>query len=73
MYLLHKKDGALQMFNTIKAEVEYQLETKTKILRSNCGGEYEFKEFAELCVIHDITHQTSPLPVLNSIEWLNRK
>ncbi|KAJ9541476.1 hypothetical protein OSB04_027982 [Centaurea solstitialis] len=52
------KDEALSMLKTYKAEVENQLDKKIKILRPDRGGEYEFKDFVEFCLNHDIVHQT---------------
>lgn len=59
VYLIHTKDEALNMFKTYKAEVENQLEKRIKILRSDRGGEYESKDFAEFCSSHGIVHQTT--------------
>ncbi|KAJ9556888.1 LOW QUALITY PROTEIN: hypothetical protein OSB04_011502 [Centaurea solstitialis] len=59
VYLIHTKDEALNMFKIYKAGVENQLEKKIKILRSDCGGEYESNDFAELCALHGIIHQTT--------------
>jgi hypothetical protein len=45
VYLLKSKDEALHYFKTYKAEVENQLERKTKRLRSDHGGEYFSGDF----------------------------
>lgn len=59
VYLINSKDEALSMFKTYKSEVENQLNKKIKILRSDRGGEYESKAFAEFCSINGIVHQTT--------------
>ena len=45
MYLLKSKDEVLHYFKTYKADVENQLESKIKWLRSDHGGEYFSSEF----------------------------
>ena len=59
VYLLHRKDEALNMFKIYKAEVENQLEKKIKIIRSDRGGEYESTAFSDFCPQHGIVHQTT--------------
>ena len=59
IYLLNTKDEALNYFKNYKAEVENQLDKKIKILRSDRGGEYESKDFAEFCSLNGIIHQTT--------------
>ena len=56
MYLLKSKDKVLHYFKTYKAEVENQLETKIKRLRSDGGGEYFSSEFSVFCEKHGIIH-----------------
>jgi transposase InsO family protein len=60
VYLLKTKDEALHYFKIYKAEVENQLETKVKRLRSDRGGEYFSSEFSEFCVEHRIIHEMTP-------------
>jgi transposase InsO family protein len=60
VYLLKTKDEALNCFKTNKAEVENQLEKKTKHFRSDCGGEYFSNEFDLFCVEHGIIHERTP-------------
>lgn len=57
--MLNTKDEALNYFKNYKAEVENQLDKKIKILRSDRGGEYESKDFAEFCSLNGIIHQTT--------------
>ena len=59
IYLVNTKDEALNSFKNYKAEVENQLDKKIKVLRSDRGGEYESKDFAEFCSLHGIVHQTT--------------
>ena len=40
LYILHKKNEALDAFKVFKAEVEKQCGKQIKIVRSNRGGEY---------------------------------
>jgi hypothetical protein len=57
VYLLETKDDALNYFKTYKAEVENQLDKKTKCFRSDRGGEYFSNEFNLFCVEHGIIHE----------------
>ena len=59
VFLLHRKDEALNMFKIYKAEVENQLEKKIKIIRSDRGGEYDSTAFSDFCTQHGIVHQTT--------------
>ena len=56
IYLLISKNEAPNWFKVYKAEAENQLE-KTKILRSDHGGEYISNEMTEYCEEHDINHE----------------
>jgi hypothetical protein len=60
VYLLKSKDEALHYLKTYKAEVENQLERKTKRLRSDRGGEYFSGDFSDFCVEHGIIHEWTP-------------
>jgi transposase InsO family protein len=60
VYLLKTKDKALNYFKTYKAEVENQLEKKTKHFRSDRGGEYFSNEFDLFCAEHGIIHERTP-------------
>ena len=57
VYLIKHKDEAFDMFLTYKAEVENQMNKKTKRIRSDIGGEYVlFNDyFVEECIIHEVT------------------
>ena len=59
VYLLHRKDEALNSFKTYKAEVENQLEKKIQVIRSDRGGEYESTAFSDFCAQYGIVHQTT--------------
>ena len=60
VYLLSRKDEAVNAFKSYKAEVETQLNKKIKIIRSDRGGEYKFP-FEEICTEFCIVHQmTAP-------------
>jgi transposase InsO family protein len=48
----------LHYFKTYKVEVENQLETKIKRLRSNRDGEYFSSDFYDFCVEHGIIHES---------------
>ena len=64
VYLWQTKDEALDYFKIYMAEVENQLERKSKRLRSDHGGEYFPKIFDEFyeehCIIHDMLPPYSP-------------
>ncbi|RDX86207.1 hypothetical protein CR513_32480, partial [Mucuna pruriens] len=40
LYLIHKKSQSLHVLKSFKAEVEFQLRKKIKVVKSDCGGEY---------------------------------
>ena len=60
VYLWQTKDEALDYFKIYMAEVENQLERKSKRLRSDHGGEYFPKIFDEFCEEHGIIHERTP-------------
>ena len=68
VYLMRSKDEAIEMFKLYKNEVENQLSTKIKAIRSNRGDEYgpPFEQFFEQ---HGIIHQTNApySPQLNGV------
>ena len=54
VYLLHSKDEALNMFKIFKNEVEVQLDSKVKRLRTDKGGEYYNPcYFQEMGIVHE--------------------
>ncbi|KAK6147914.1 hypothetical protein DH2020_018826 [Rehmannia glutinosa] len=57
LYLLRSKDEALEAFKNYKNEVENQLGSRIKIIRSDRGGKY-VAPFEELCTQSGIIHQT---------------
>jgi transposase InsO family protein len=59
VYLLKHKDDAFNSFKTYKAEVENQLSTTIKVLRSDRGGEYFSAEFDAYCEEYGIIHECS--------------
>ena len=50
--------GQLKCLSFIKKEVENQLNTKIKAIRSDQSGEYG-PPFEQFCSEHDIIHQTT--------------
>ncbi|KAL4011256.1 hypothetical protein IC575_028308 [Cucumis melo] len=58
VYLLKSKDEAVEVFKLYKKEVENQLSTKIKAIRSDRGGEYG-PPFEKFCSEHGIIHQTT--------------
>ena len=58
VYLLKSKDEAIEKFVFYKNEVENQLKKKTKVLRSDRGGEYELT-IVDFCAQHGIIHDTT--------------
>ena len=55
VYLLHSKDKTLEKFKEFKLEVENQLKTTIKVVRSDWGGEYD-GTFNAFCKEHGIIH-----------------
>ena len=60
IYLLKTKDEAFHYFKIFRAEVENQIERKTKRLRDDCGGEYISNEFFQFCAEYGIIHEVTP-------------
>ena len=61
VFLLHSKDEALSMFKIFKNEVEVQLDSKIKRLRTDKGGEYYNPSyFQEMGIVHETTAGYSP-------------
>jgi transposase InsO family protein len=61
IYLLRSKDEAFGKFKKFKKMIENQKERQIKILRSDRGGKYFFKEFSIFCEENRIIHQmTAP-------------
>jgi len=59
VYLLKSKDETFERFKIWKAEAENQTGKKLKVLRSDNGGEYLSKRFAEFRELHGVQHQTT--------------
>nr|GEV74914.1 putative zinc finger, CCHC-type [Tanacetum cinerariifolium] len=66
LFLINEKSESLDMFKNFKAEVENQLHSKIKVVRSNRGGEYYGRHtdvgqapgsFFDLCKDHGIINQ----------------
>ena len=73
-YPLQHKDQTLSVFKSLVAEVSAQ-GFKVKLLRSDNGGEFTSKEFAEFCVAEYIEQRFTPpnTPSANSVsERFNR-
>jgi transposase InsO family protein len=64
VYFLKSKDEVFSKFKEFKALIENLSERKIKILRSDNGGEYTLKEFANFCkdagIKRDLTTPYSP-------------
>ena len=58
VYLLKSKDEAIEVFKLYKKEIENQLSTKIKAIRSDLGGEYG-PPFEQFCSERGIIHQTT--------------
>jgi hypothetical protein len=50
IYFLKTKDGVLARFQEFKAQVENLIGRRIKVLRSNNGGEYTFRDFSDFCI-----------------------
>lgn len=61
VYLLHTKDEALDKFKVFKTEVELQLGSLIKRLRTDRGGEYmDTQYFQSVGIIHETTTPYTP-------------
>ena len=61
VYLLHTKDEALKYFKIYKNEVELQIGSKLKRLRTNKGGEYyDPNYFNSMGIRHETTVGYAP-------------
>jgi len=69
VYYLHEKSEALTTFKSFKALVEKEARTPIKVLCSDHGGEYNSKEFINLCEKQRIKKQltTTYTPQQNGI------
>ena len=74
VYLLKLKSDVLNIFKHFKITIENQLDLKIKILRSDGGGEFSSKAFAEFCSSQGIIHQFScpHTPQQNGVAEKNR-
>jgi len=61
VYFLKQKSVVFQKFKKWKTMVKNQQGRKMKVLRSDKGGEYTFKEFKDYLVSKSIKHQLSIL------------
>ena len=59
IYLLKEKGAVFSLFVKFCTLVERQYELKLKILRTNGRGEYNSKEFKELCEAKGIKHEVT--------------
>lgn len=71
--LMKTKDEALNKFEIDKTEVENQLKTKIKILKSDRGGEYTSNEFVNYCEKQCIIHQITTPYTLQQNEIAEKK
>ena len=69
MYIMKHKSEAFEKFKEYKSEVEKQLETSIKTLRSDRGGEYLSKEFLDYLKLHGVQSQLTPpgTPQMNGV------
>ena len=73
-YPLREKSDVISAFSRLVADVSSWGFT-VRLLRSDNGGEYTSKEFADFCISHNIEHRHSPpyTPAANSVsERFNR-
>lgn len=54
VYFLQEKSKAFLAFKSYKVLVEKEVSSPIKILRTDCGGEYNSHEFASFCETHGI-------------------
>ncbi|GKV36989.1 hypothetical protein SLEP1_g45065 [Rubroshorea leprosula] len=84
VYFLQTKSEALAVFKKFKVLVENEAGKSVKVLRTDHGGEFNSKEFADFCETNGIKRQltaaytpqspTSPLPNMTLEEaWSGRK
>jgi GAG-pre-integrase domain/Integrase core domain len=60
VYLMRHKSESFEKFKEFKAEVENQLGKKTKVFRTDRGGEYLSGEFRGYLMAHGIVSQLTP-------------
>lgn len=61
VYIIKQKSQVFECFQKFKALVENQTDKKIKIFRSDGGGEFDNKQFTDLCEREGIMHQkTAP-------------
>ncbi|KAI4351083.1 hypothetical protein L6164_005468 [Bauhinia variegata] len=75
VYPIKRKADVFSVFKMYKAQLELESGKKIKCLRSDNGGEYTSKEFAEFCDQEDIKKQftTAYTPQQNGVaERMNR-
>lgn len=54
VYMIRHKDELFEVFKRFKMLVENKSDENIKMLRTDEGGEYTFKQFKEFCVEHGI-------------------
>ena len=72
--MAHKSD-TLAMFQEFHAKVTGESGERIRVLRTDVGGEYRSREFAQYLIKHQIEHEvTVPhSPEMNGLaEWMNR-
>jgi hypothetical protein len=57
IYFLNTKDGVLVIFQEFKSQVENLIGMRIKVLRSDNGGEYTFRDFNDLCIEEGIKRE----------------
>lgn len=76
LYLMCHKSEAFNAYKTFEAWADMQLNTKIKILHSNCGGEYLSNEFIkhltehgtkQKLTVHDTPEENGVAEVLNRV------
>jgi hypothetical protein len=57
IYFLKTKDGVLAIFQEFKAQFENLTGRRIKVLRSDNGGEYTFRDFNDFCIEEGIKRE----------------
>lgn len=57
VYFLQQKSEAFLAFQNYKMAVEKEASCAIKVIRTNCGGEFNSRKFANFCEMHGIKRQ----------------
>ena len=75
VFFLSQKNDTIDVIRIFTKKIQNELELKIKAIHSDHGGEFENRDFADLCNELGITHQFSAprTPQQNGVvEWKNR-